>query len=111
MTLRDQISVDAGTIFTNPDDFGESIVYRRHQYYGQPEPEPRTINAVVIRDDDLRGREIHVANDAAIGISADEFDSGNDTVEVPARDGREAETFTLTKILSQDHGMLHIECQ
>lgn len=121
MTLRSMIATDAYTVFTSTDEFAEAITYYPHQYYGEAAPTPRSINAVVFReqiavlaeDGDVVAPvwQIHVANNSTYGISSDELDLGGDQLEFAPRDGEAAVKKTITQLLTQDHGMLVIECR
>ena len=119
MTLHDTILADASVVFTSTDDFAEWVVYTPHQKFGQAVPTPRSIKAVVIRDQitSLDGDtvspvwQVHVANDATLGISSAELDLGGDKITLPPRDGLEAKSRSITQLLIQDHGMLVIECR
>lgn len=121
MTLRAAIATDAYTVFTSTDEFAEAITYYPHQYYGESARASRSINAVVFReaiqvfaedgDTVLPVWQIHVANDSTYGISSDELDLGGDQLEFPPRDGKTAEKKTITRLLTQDHGMLVLECR
>lgn len=121
MTLRAAIATDAYTVFTSTDEFAEAITYHPHRYYGDAARDSRSINAVVFReqiqvlaedgDTVLPVYQIHVANDSTYGISSDELDLGGDQLEFPPRDGKTAERKTITQLLTQDHGMLVLECR
>jgi len=52
---------------------------------------------------------INVRNDAAYGIYSSEIDLGRDKVSVPVRLGEAAQERKLSKILSQDAGMMVLE--
>ena len=52
---------------------------------------------------------INVRNDATYGISSSEIDLGRDKVSVPVRIGEAAQERKLSKILSQDAGMMVVE--
>jgi hypothetical protein len=121
MTLHDLIAADAVTVFTSTDDFAEVITYYPHRHYGEAARDPRSINAIVFReqiqvltqDGDTVAPvwQIHVANNVATGISSEELDLGGDQLEFPPRDGKPAETRTVTQLVGQDHGMLILECR
>lgn len=122
MTLRSQINTDAATIFCNTDEFAETVTYYPHQYYGDTARDPRTISAVVFRQsatviNEDGGEvvryiyEVHVANDSDVGIASDELDLGGDQIELPPRDGKDAERKAVTRLMFQDNGMLVLECQ
>lgn len=121
MTLHDVILSDAATVFTSTDDFAEVVTYHPRRYFGGADPVPRSINAVVIReqiaviseDGDTVAPmwQVHVANDNALGISSAELDLGGDQIELAPRDGKTAERRTITQLITQDHGMLVLECR
>lgn len=121
MTLRTTIETDAVTVFTATDDFAEVVTYHPRQRFGEPAPTPRTINAVVIREQiTIIGEDgdtvspvwqVHVANDTLLGIASTELDLGGDQIELPPRDGKTAERRTITQLQVQDHGMLVVECR
>lgn len=50
-----------------------------------------------------------VQNDAASGISSAEINTGKDKVKLPVRIGQTAQERLITKILSQDAGMMKLE--
>lgn len=53
---------------------------------------------------------ITVANDSTIGISSSEFDSGRDKVTIPwPRENSAVQSRNITKIISQDKGMMILE--
>ena len=117
MTLAAAILTDATTVFCNTDDFAEPVVYwKRGAMAG------RSINAVVIRQqlatvsEDASETllplwEIHVANNATNGISSTELDLGGDQIAIPPRDGQTAVKKTILSLVTQDKGMLVLECR
>lgn len=121
MTLKDQLLIDASAVFCNADDFAEAVTYYPHRFYGAVLRAPRAINAVVFREqiaalvEDVETvlpvYEVHVVNNAATGISSDEIDTGGDQIELPSRDSKPAEKKTITRIITQDNGMLVLECR
>jgi len=121
MTLHDMIQADAATVFCSVDDFAESVSYYPHRFYGDEVRAVRVINAVVFREqiavlnEDVETvapvYQVHVANDSTTGISSDELDTGGDQILLPPRDGKTAELKTITQLLTQDHGMLVLECR
>ena len=121
MTLHDVILSDASAVFTSTDDFAETVTYHKRQYFGEAAATPRTIKAVVIREQiAVIGEEgdtvapvwqVHVANDNTLGISSAELDMGGDQIALPPRDGKDAVRKTITQLLIQDHGMLVLECR
>ena len=114
MTLRDTITSDALTVFCNPSEFAEQVTY-----YPRGGGESRTIEAVVFRESiepyaedevtSLDVFQIHVANDAVDGISSNEIDTGGDAIDVAPRDGKSVVRKRITRILTQDQGMLVLE--
>lgn len=120
MTLRQAIIDDAEAVFTSTDDFAEVVTYKPHRFYGEALRADREINAVVIRNqitvitedgDTVAAQwEVHVINDSTTGISSEELDLGGDMIELPPRDGKDAEARSITRLISQDLGMLVVEC-
>ncbi len=95
------------------DVFGETIFY--HPYGGGS----REILAIVTREqtEGLDGAPhghsplvtIEVANDSTTGITSAEVDRGGDTVELPVNVGETTKLRKITKIISQDAGMIKLE--
>lgn len=122
MTLRDTIAEDAATVFCNADDFAEIVTYYPHRYFGEESRENRVIIAVVEREQLQSFSEdagesvtpifrVHVANSSTLGISSDEIDLGGDKIGLPPRDGKTAVIKSITQLLTQDNGMLVLQCQ
>lgn len=121
MTLKDAITADADTVFLSESDFAEQVTYHPHRYFGQPVPTPRTIRAVVFREQIGTFNEdvvtslpvfmVHVANDSTSGISSDEIDTGGDQIEMPGRDGKSPRLYSIMRIETQDAGMMVLECR
>jgi hypothetical protein len=121
MTLRDSIADDALTVFLVNDDFAEYVTYYPHRYSGETAREPRQIKAVVEREQitafaedvatNLPMFKIHVANDSVYGISSEELDTGGDKIGLSPRDGKTAEQRSIISLITQDHGMLVLECR
>lgn len=121
MTLRDQIETDAINVFLQSDDFAETVIYRPRIFAQGDARTARTIKAIVIRqevttlaeDQDTVTPmfEVHVANSATLGISSEELDTGGDKIEFPPRDGKQAQARTITRLTTQDNGMLVFECR
>lgn len=121
MTLRDSITADALAVFCNTDDFAEVVTYYPHRFYGDAVREPRQIKAVVFREqitaltEDVQTNlpvfQIHVANDPVDGISSTELDTGGDQIELSPRDGEPTQRRSITQLITQDHGMLVLECR
>lgn len=121
MTLRAQITDDAD-LFVDTDEFGESVTYYPRAYPGQTVRASRLISAVVFREQlqavgqdggetVLPMFEVHVINNSTTGISSDELDIGGDRIGFPPRDGETAEKRRITRVITQDHGMLILECR
>ena len=121
MTLRDTIETDAEVVFCNANDFAEAVTYYPHRFYGESLRASRSIVAVVFREqiavlsEDVQTvapvYEVHVANDSTTGISSEELDTGGDQIGFPPRDGKTAERKTITHLVTQDNGMLVLECR
>lgn len=115
MTLHTMIQADAETVFCNVNDFAEVVTYCARDGTQRP------INAVLFReslatfneDGDvvLPVFEIHVKNDATLGITSDELNLGGDSIEFAARVGRDAQRRSITRLIDNDEGMLILECR
>lgn len=116
MSLHDVIVSDAKNLIINLNDFAESVTY--HPRSG----EPRTIRAVIDRQsyagvsEDGSGYvlpifEIHVANDASVGISSEELNLGGDFLVFSDRIGRETERRAINMLTSHDEGILVLQCR
>jgi hypothetical protein len=114
MSLSDTIRADSLSIFANPNDFAEPIVYYKRNGRSRP------INAVVIRE--ALGQmpedgvvyplfEVHVANDETYGITSEELNLGGDELEFADRVGKPKQRRSILKLLSHDEGMLVLECR
>ena len=120
MTLAASLTTDS-SLFVDTDDFGETVTYYPRNFFGQASRSSRSISAVVIREQ-LQGLaqdggdavvprfEVHVRNDSTYGISSDELDLGGDQIGFPVRDGKTAEKRSITRLITQDTGMLVLEC-
>ena len=117
MTLRSLITSDALTVFCVANDFAESVVY-----WARGAVSGRTITAVVMREQitafdsaggqvNLPSFEVHVANDSTSGISSSELNTGGDEIAFPPRDGKTAARKSILQLVTQDHGMLVLECR
>lgn len=117
MTLRDTLTDDASSVFLNTDEFAESVTYKP-----RGSVTTRPIRAVVEREQLATVNEdggetvapmfiVHVANDSTLGISSDELDTGGDKISLPVRDGMTASYRAITRLISQDNGMLVLECR
>jgi hypothetical protein len=122
MTLKSAITADAGRVFLDTSAFAETVVYHPRRFRAGDSRPSRTIKAVVIREsvatvsEDggqtiLPAFEVHVANDPVTGISSEELDTGGDQIELPIRDGKPASRRAVMRLMTQDHGMLVIECR
>ena len=121
MTLHDLITTDALGVLIDTDDFAESVTYVPYNYTGNSVRAERVINAVVVRQqlqvfsEDgntiIPTFEVHVANSSTHGISSDELDLGGDKIKLAPRDGKAVEARSVTHLLTQDHGMLVLQCQ
>lgn len=107
---------DQELIDTAPDfltTFGETVTY--YPKAGGS----RQITAIVSRERpaELEGAphgraprlSVSVANDSTTGISSDEIDTGGDEINLSVRIGETAQRRRITKILSQDAGMMKLE--
>ena len=121
MTLRSQIADDASLVFLSTNDFAETVTYYPHVYFGGSATS-RSVSAVVFRqqvavlaedggETVVPMYEVHVANDATVGISSEELDTGGDQIEFPPRDGKDAEKRSILHLVTQDHGMLVLQCR
>lgn len=116
MTLRQMISDDASVVFCNVNEFAEPVKYLPRV------GTPRCINAVVIREamavvsEDnsetvIPVWQVHVANDCLLGISSKELNLQNDKIAFAPRDGLPEQNKTILQLVTQDHGMLVLECR
>jgi hypothetical protein len=96
---------DAALAFTDPDTFGEAVLY------SPKNGTPRTINAVVEREApvDFNGEEVKrpqvritVANHATVGILASAINFGGDTVTVAPVKGGAVVALSVHKVLGQE---------
>ena len=112
MTLRETIISDASSVFTNTDDFAETVIY-----YPGGAGSGRTIKAIIDRDVQVITDQgipalqtfIEVVNDATLGISSTEVDTGRDKVAVSLRINEAAQTRQLGNVVYTDIGMIRIE--
>ncbi len=116
MALSDAIESDASLVFTSTSDFAEAVTYKPRT------GSTRSINAVVFRESLLGVNEdggetvapvfeVHVCNSSTLGISSTEIDCGGDQISFPVRDGMTASYRTITRLVTQDEGMLVLECR
>lgn len=103
---------DAGGFFT---DFAETVVYCPRSGVR------RSVQAVVDRSppQDLSeaagvagaGIQVHVRNSATLGIASSELDIGGDRIELALRLGATAQARPISRLVSQDAGILTLEVQ
>jgi len=120
MTLRDMIDDDATSVFLNTGEFAETVTYYPRTRTATANSS-RSIAAVVIRQSlqsvgengisVLPVWEVHVHNNSTTGISSTELDLGGDQIGFPPRDGETAAKKTIVNLMTQDHGMLVLECR
>jgi hypothetical protein len=122
MTLKSAITADAGRVFLDTAAFAESVTYHPRLFKSGDVRTSRTISAVVIRESlssvaEDGGEsitpifEVHVANNATTGISSTELDTGGDQIALPIRDGMAATKRAIVRLITQDEGMLVLECR
>ena len=121
MTLRDQIIADAADVFLKDSEFAESVTYYPVRFATDPLRQPRAIVANVVRnqisaaDQDVESVlpefEVHVANDATLGISSTEIDTGGDMIEIATRPGKTPQKRSIQFITDQDEGMMVLICR
>ena len=120
MTLAARIIADAGNVFLNSDHFAETVTYYPHRFHTDAVREPRSIKAVVIRnqvtalntDDQIIPEfEVRVANNAVTGISSDELDTGGDMIGLSPKIGELAERRSVQYLVEHDEGMLVLICR
>jgi len=120
MSLADRIVTDAGSVFLNSDHFAESVTYYPHRFHTSAVRAPRTIKAVVTRnqvsvfnpdEQILTEFEVRVANDAATGISSTELDTGGDQIELAPRTGDTPVKKSIQYLTEHDEGMLVLVCR
>lgn len=114
------IAEDALNVFCNTSDFAETVVYYPRSSNGcNP---IRSIDAIVIREQievvtedanttNLPVWQVFVANNTTLGISSTQLDMGGDMISFSPRDGQTPVKKTILRILSQDNGMLELECR
>ncbi len=121
MSLSDAIKADGSLVFISTNDFGESVTYKPMNFHGQAVRSNRSVNAVVIRqavtvfsqdgDTVVDGYEVHIANSATLGIDAGELDTGGDMLAFPSHNGQSATDHSILRLVTQDEGMLVLECR
>ena len=115
MTLRSTIISDVATVFTNTNDFAETVLYR--PLGGAT----RSISAVVFRQvaeliSDAENRlvtvfEVHIKNDGCSGIATSELNLGGDQIDIAERIGKAAKPRAIVQVIDQDEGMLVLQCR
>jgi hypothetical protein len=122
MPLNDAIESDASRVFTSTSDFAEAVTYKPLRKQGDTRAATRSINAVVFRESLLGVTEdggetvapmfeVHVCNSATLGISSTELDCGGDQISFPVRPGMSASYRAIIRLITQDEGMLVLECR
>lgn len=122
MTLKAAIAADAATVFTDTAAFAETVTYYPRLFKSGDNRQPRTIAAVVIREQmrtvtEDGGEsitpvfEVHVSNNSTTGIAATELDTGGDKISMPVRDGMQPSKRAVMRLITQDNGMLVLECR
>lgn len=92
--------------------FGETIFY-----YSGGTGSPREIMGIVERDVQVITDEsipalatfITVKNDATLGITSTEIDTGRDKVSIPLRVGEAAQVRQVTRVDSTENGLVRFE--
>jgi hypothetical protein len=120
MSLADRIRSDASIVFINTEHFAEPVTYHPHRFQTDPARAPRTINAVVTRnqvtvfnpdEQILTEFEVRVANDATVGITSEELDTGGDKIALPTRVGDEPTLKSVQYVTEHDEGMIVLICR
>lgn len=101
--------------------FGETVIYKPHQDFGEAAPTPRSIQAIVERaqiesfaedgDTVTAVWNITVQNSSTVGISSDELNLGGDQISLPSRFGESAGYKTITRLISHYDSMVRLECR
>lgn len=120
MSLAERIVSDAANVFLNSDHFAESVTYYPHRFHTDAVREPRSITAVVTRnqvtqfnpdEQILEEYEVRVFNDSETGISSEELDTGGDQIELSPRVGETARKVSIQMLTEHDEGMLVLLCR
>ena len=120
MSLADRIVTDAASVFLNSDHFAEDVTYHPHRFHTAAVREPRSIKAVVIRnqvsvfnpdEQILTEFEVRVANNSTTGISSAELDTGGDQIALPPRIGETPVKKSVQYLTEHDEGMLVLICR
>ena len=104
--------IDAASVFTNTDEFAETVVY-----YAGGGSVGRAIKAVIERDVQTITDQgipalatfINVANDATLGITSTEVDTGRDKLSVSLRLNETAQLRQIIQVTDTDDGMIRFE--
>lgn len=120
MSLADRIASDAVNVFLNDQHFAETVTYYPHRFHTAAVRDPRSIKAVVIRnqvavfnpdEQILTEFEVRVANDSTLGISSAELDTGGDKIELAAKIGDTPAKRSIQYMTEHDEGMLVLICR
>jgi|APGre2960657404_1045060.scaffolds.fasta_scaffold35047_2 hypothetical protein len=120
MSLAGRIVTDAGTVFLNSEHFAETVTYHPHRFHTAAVRQPRTIKAVVTRnqvatfnpdEQILTEFEVRVANNVTTGITSAELDTGGDQIELAPRIGETARKVSVQMLTEHDEGMLVLICR
>jgi hypothetical protein len=120
MSLANRIVTDAASVFLNSDHFAEDVTYYPHRFHTAAVREPRSIKAVVIRnqvsvfnpdEQILTEFEVRVANSSTTGISSAELDTGGDQISLAPRVGETAVKKSIQYLTEHDEGMLVLICR
>ena len=117
MTLKASIKSDVSAIFINTDEFAETIVYR-FRAGGE-----RTPSAIIDREPpafyDAAGNVIMpaymitLADNCTNGVTANEVDTGGDSIELVSENGDTGRTqVTVLKVMENDlNGTITLACK
>ena len=120
MSLANRIVTDAAAVFLNSDHFAEDVTYYPHRFHTAAVREPRSIKAVVIRnqvsvfnpdEQILTEFEVRVSNSATAGISSAELDTGGDQISLAPRVGETPVKKSIQYLTEHDEGMLVLICR
>jgi hypothetical protein len=120
MSLAERIVTDAASVFLNSDHFAETVTYHPHRFHTAAVREPRSIKAVVTRnqvsvfnpdEQILTEFEVRVANDVTTGITSAELDTGGDMIELAPRVGETPVKKSVQYLTEHDEGMLVLICR
>ena len=120
MSLAERIVTDAAAVFLNSNHFAEMVTYYPHRFHTAAVREPRSIKAVVVRnqvstfnpdEQILTEFEVRVANSATTGISSAELDTGGDQIELAPRIGETTRKVSVQYLTEHDDGMMVLICR